>query len=143
MLQALERWERGLGRGGGAQVGAFPSHRGLYFFLGPQPSPLIISFNDHVTFPAHYHDPVSVMVLRLQVNETTLKMACIIMTFITERDENPGRDEAWVWLILLLQGHSRIWGLRKGPQGGVSLDPREGKEEEDSTSYCLLSTPIA
>lgn len=47
---------------------------------------------------------VSIMMLRLQVNETTLRMACITMTFIIERDENPGRDEDWVWLILQPKG---------------------------------------
>ena len=36
---------------------------------------------------------VSIMWLRLQINKAPIKMAWIVMKFITARDENPGVNE--------------------------------------------------
>lgn len=36
---------------------------------------------------------VSIILLRLQINKTPIKVARIIMTYIISREENPGVDE--------------------------------------------------
>lgn len=72
-------------------------------------------------------------------------MAYLIITFISAHEENPGVDE--VSGLVHSAAHGPFENFRRikrnGYQQGVSLDPREGKGEEDTTSYCLLSTHVA
>ena len=78
---------------------------------------------------------VSITMLRLQVNESTLKMACMIMTFITERDENLGRDEDWVWLILQPTGPFQDLGRNKAGTPARCQLGSKGGEGRRGTIY--------
>lgn len=78
------------------------------------------------------------MTLGFPVDETTLKMAWRRMTFITGRDENPGRGEDWVRSVPKPRGHPGSLGFRKGPRQGVSLDPREGRGRRGCHQLLLI-----
>lgn len=47
---------------------------------------------------------VSIMLLRLQINKAPIKMAWILMKFITARDENPGVNEVTDGVDSIAQG---------------------------------------
>lgn len=72
-------------------------------------------------------------------------MAYIIITFVSAHEGNPGMDEVSGLVHSAAHGPFRNFRRIKknGHQQGVSLGPREGKGEEGTTSYCLLSTHVA
>lgn len=47
---------------------------------------------------------VSIILLRLQINKTPIRVACIIMTYIISREENPGVDEVTDLVELTARG---------------------------------------